>query len=322
MNLNGPADLALVGGPIYVAGGRADAVAIASDESSALDRAVRWTRRSIPSTEVIDLAGRAVYPGFNDAHVHPIDGGLERLRCDLTPYLTADEYVDAIARYARSNPDLPWITGGGWNMSAFPGGTPTAEQLDEAVDDRPVFIFNRDHHGAWVNSKAFEMARIDSGTVDPPDGRIERDLTGAPSGTLHEGATNLVEKLLPETTEEDLIEGLLEGQRYLHSLGITAWQDAIVGEMFQPRSTLPTYLRTLGDGRLTARVRGALWLSRDATADALETFVALARRSARRWLRCGFDQDHAGRRDRELHRGDARALPRPDGWAGYQLLRP
>jgi predicted amidohydrolase YtcJ len=214
-----------------------------------------------------------VFPGFNDAHVHPIDGGLERLRCDLTPYFNADDYKHAVARYARTNPDVPWITGGGWNMAAFPGGTPTAEELDEAVADRPVFIFNRDHHGAWVNTKALAMAGIDADTADPPDGRIERHSNGSPSGTLHEGATNLVERLIPAPTEDDLVDGLLEGQRYLHSLGITAWQDAIVGEMFQARSTLPTYLQTLGDGRLTARVRGALWLSRDPTGDALDSFV-------------------------------------------------
>ena len=279
------ADVVLRGGSIYGAPAGADSVAIADGRIVALGSRDEVIGAMSATTEVIELEGRAVFPGFNDAHVHPIDGGLERLRCDLTPFLTADEYVDAIAGYARTNPDLPWITGGGWNMSAFPGGTPTIEQLDAAVADRPVFIFNRDHHGAWVNSKALEMAGIDSGTADPPDGRIERDSTGAPSGTLHEGATNLVEKLLPETSEEDLIEGLLEGQRYLHSLGITAWQDAIVGEMFQPRSTLPTYLRTLGDGRLTARVRGALWLSRESTADALETLVAL-REEARA---VGFD---------------------------------
>ena len=94
-------------------------------------------------------------------------------------------------------PSCAWILGGGWAMPAFPGGTPTAADLDAVVPDRPVFLPNRDHHGAWVNSRALEIAGIDASTPDPPDGRIERDADGRPSGTLHEGATALVSRHLP-----------------------------------------------------------------------------------------------------------------------------
>ena len=114
-------------------------------------------------------------------------------------------------------------------MPAFPGGTPLAADLDAVVPDRPVFLPNRDHHGAWVNSRALEIAGITRDTPDPPDGRIERDADGHPTGTLHEGATALVSRHLPRTTGEDYRTALLAGQAYLHSLGVTSWQDAIVG---------------------------------------------------------------------------------------------
>jgi predicted amidohydrolase YtcJ len=269
------ADLVFVRGSIYPfePESRREAVAIACGRILDVGSEDGIRELITPSTHVIDLEGRALLPGFNDAHVHPIAGGLERLRCDLTGCSTRAEYQDAIRSYADANPGVEWITGGGWSMTSFPAGTPTAVELDQAVADRPALLFNRDHHGAWVNSRALDLAGIDADTPDPPDGRIERAADGQPTGTLHEGATNLVEKLVPQPTESDLLDGLLEGQRYLHSLGITGWQDAIVGEAFLGRSTLPTYLQASGDRRLTARVRGALWLGRDASIEAVGGFL-------------------------------------------------
>ena len=114
-------------------------------------------------------------------------------------------------------------------MAAFPGGTPTAADLDAVVPDRPVFLPNRDHHGAWVNSRAMELAGITRESPEPPHGRFERDADGHPTGTLHEGAMHVVTRLVPATSAEDYYDGLLAGQAYLHSLGVTGWQDAIVG---------------------------------------------------------------------------------------------
>lgn len=215
-----------------------------------------------PKTEVVDLGGRMLLPGFQDAHVHPVWGGLDMLRCDLAEYATADEYLEAIAAYVAEHPDDEWILGGGWQMSAFPGGTPTAATLDAVIPDRPAFFPNRDGHGAWVNSAALRLAGIDRGTPDPADGRIERDADGTPTGTLHEGAMSLVNRLLPEEPLERLTEALLVGQRYLHSFGITAWQDAIVGPYGDAGDPGPAYLRAAADGTLTARVVGALWWDR------------------------------------------------------------
>src|SRR5690606_6783206 len=116
-----------------------------------------------------------------------------------------------IAAYAAARPNAEWITGGGWAMSAFPGGTPTAASLDRVVADRPVFLPNRDGHGAWVNSRALDLAGIDARTPDPADGRIERDAAGNPTGTLHEGAMSLVNHLLPPLSTDDMVAGLLKG---------------------------------------------------------------------------------------------------------------
>jgi predicted amidohydrolase YtcJ len=212
--------------------------------------------------EVVDLAGGLVSPGFTDAHVHPIQGGLERLRCDLSELATREEYLAEIRAYADRYPDREWVLGGGWAMPAFPGGTPTAADLDAVVPERPVFLPNRDHHGAWVNSRAMEIAGLDASTPDPPDGRIERDADGRPSGTLHEGATALVSRYLPRTSGEDYYAALMEGQRYLHSLGVTSWQDAIVGAYSGMDDPGATYAKAAANGDLRSHVVGALWWER------------------------------------------------------------
>lgn len=215
-----------------------------------------------PHAEV-DLAGGLLAPGFVDAHVHAVQGGLERIRCDLTRGSTRADYLATIAAYAAAHPELPWILGGGWAMAAFPGGTPTAADLDAVVADRPVFLPNRDHHGAWVNTRALELAGVHAGTPDPPDGRFERDPAGHPSGTLHEGAMHAVARLVPDTAPEEYDAGLLAGQAYLHSLGVTGWQDAIVGAYAGMADAGPVYRRAALAGDLTADVVGALWWDRE-----------------------------------------------------------
>jgi predicted amidohydrolase YtcJ len=258
------ADLVFTGGPVFTANtvrSRASAVAVTGGRIVAVggDEVHELIG---PKTELIDLRGRMLVPGFQDAHVHPVWGGLDMLRCDLSEYGTAAEYLEAIGEFAAAHADDEWILGGGWQMSAFPGGTPTAAELDRVVPDRPAFFPNRDGHGAWVNSAALRLAGIDKATPDPADGRIERDADGNPSGTLHEGAMALVNRLLPDEPLERLTEALLVGQRYLHSYGITAWQDAIVGSYGDAGDPAPAYLRAAADGTLTARVVGAIWWDR------------------------------------------------------------
>ena len=145
--------------------------------------------------------------------------------------------------------------------------------LDALVPDRPVFLINRDHHGAWVNSRALELAGVDANTPDPVDGRIERDHDGHPTGMLQEGAMALVSKLLPATTEADLLAGLLRAQALLHSLGITAWQDAIIGTKAGVGDVALAYAAATGTDRLTGRVVGALWWQRDKGLEQLDELL-------------------------------------------------
>ncbi len=224
-------------------------------------------------TESIDLGGRTVLPGFQDGHVHASGAGIERSRCDLTEAHSRQEHLGVVARYARAHPHAAWITGGGWSMDAFPGGVPTKEDLDRVVPDRPVLLFNRDHHGAWANSMALERAGIDARTPDPVDGRIERDAKGEPVGMLQEGASDLVRRHIPELTTEEIAAGILEGQRYLHSFGITAWQEAIVGESPVVGDCFDAFVALDRAGSLTGKVVGAQWWARGADEALIQTLL-------------------------------------------------
>lgn len=211
----------------------------------------------------IDAAGGLVSPGFQDCHIHPYHAGLDMNACDLTPYSTADGYLTRIAEYAADNPELEWVTGGGWSMDSFPGGLPTAAALDAVVADRPAFFPNRDGHGGWVNTKAMQIAGIDDSTPDPFDGRIERDADGHAIGTLQEGAMGLVAKHIPLPTQDDMDDALRVAQQQLFAWGVTGWQDAIVGATNDTPDPLDSYLRATASGELKAHVVGALWWDRN-----------------------------------------------------------
>jgi predicted amidohydrolase YtcJ len=250
--------LLFIGGRVF-APGQAEAVAVRDGRIVAAGgRADVLSALSGHAFDVVDLDGRALVPGLQDAHIHPVSGALERLRCDLTPWHAKADYLAAVAAY----PGDGWVTGGGWSMAAFPGGLPHRDDLDTVAPDRPVFLPNRDHHSAWVNSRALSIAGIDRATPDPADGRIERDAAGEPTGVLHEGAMDLITGLLPADTAEDYDRALLEAQRYLFSLGVTGWQDAIVGAYAGTRDQFDTYLAADASGALRARVTGALWWDR------------------------------------------------------------
>jgi predicted amidohydrolase YtcJ len=228
----------------------------------------------LPAAETVELGGRTVLPGFVDAHVHPVLGGVEMSRCDLTGTPTPAAAERIVAEYAAAHPGPDWITGGGWSMATFPGGRPEGRRLDAVAGDRPVFLINRDHHSAWVSGAALRAAGIHAGTPDPVDGRIERDPAGEPTGLLHEGAMALVERLLPETSDAEYADGLRTAQRYLHSLGIVAWQDAWVHIDGPESGVHRAYLTADRDGWLTARVVGAMWWDRTRPDDRITAQVA------------------------------------------------
>ena len=273
------ADLVLVGGSVMTmdpAAPSARAVAVGGGRILAVGDDRDVTALAGPRTRRIDLRGRTLLPGFVDAHCHPVMAGADLLRCPLHDLPNSqDAYFTAIRDYADAHADLDWIVGAGWYMSVFPGGTPSRYDLDAVVPDRPAMFTNRDGHGSWVNSRALEISGITSETPDPPDGRIERDADGTPSGTLHEGAMTLVGRHVPAPSIDEIADGIGIAQAYLHRLGITAWQDAIVTP-----PGLEAYRRFAESGRLTARVIACQWWWRELGDEQIELFVEERARSA------------------------------------------
>ncbi len=270
-----PADLVLTGGHVHTVDARrprADAVAVHGERISAVGRAADVASLIGPTTRVVDLTGRMLVPGFQDAHVHPLSSGLEQMDCDLRDAMGVPAVLETIRTYADAHPGDGWIVGGGWSMGDFPGGTPRREDLDAILPTRPACFPNRDGHSSWVNGRALELAGITRDTPDPEGGRIERDPDGSPTGVLHETAADLVEKLLPIPGPDEWLAAFRSGQAYLHSVGITAWQDAHVSP-----DDLAVYRRAFEAGLLTARVEGALWWDRTRGAEQVDE---LAERSA------------------------------------------
>jgi predicted amidohydrolase YtcJ len=284
------AELVLAGGAVYTAdasgrrvvpvttadGRPASAVAVVGGRIETIGNAADRDIQDLigPATDVVDLRGRALLPGFQDAHVHPAFAGITMIGCNLMGAVSLDEALARISDFARQNPDREWIAGSGWRLEWFPGGTPDRQTLDAVNGGRPAYLSNRDGHGAWANTRALRLAGIDARTPDPVDGRIERELDGGPQGTLHEGAANLVGALLPELTVEERLAGLLLAQQHMHARGITAWQDAIVGDYLGSPDPLPVYLAAAASGQLTARVEGALWWDRSRGGEQLPDILA------------------------------------------------
>jgi predicted amidohydrolase YtcJ len=261
------ADLVLAGGKIRTPAhpsGFVQGAAIGAGVIQALGSDEEMREHVGPRTRVVGLRGRLAIPAFGDAHVHPVQGGLESLRCNLVGTRTRQECLDTIAAYCTTLPRDAWVLGGGWSMSGFPGGTPAAADLDAVTGGRPAFLPNRDHHSAWVNTAALDRAGVTERTRDPADGRIERDHAGRPAGALHDGAMRLVAGHVPAPTTAELTAGLLAAQRHLHSLGITSIQDACVGEAAElgMPDSFDTYRRAAAGQLLTCRVNGSLWWDR------------------------------------------------------------
>jgi predicted amidohydrolase YtcJ len=228
--------------------------------------------------EVVDLDGGTLLPGFQDAHVHPLLAGVLLMGIDLLPVHDRGEYLRLISDFAVAHPELDCLEGGGWFGDVFDGGFPTRADLDAVVRDRPVILSSHDAHGVWVNSLALEMAGIDANTPDPADGRIMRDPAGAPTGMLLEGAAALVASLRAEPDEEFHLQALLRAQERLHSVGITAWQDAFVGDGDVGPNTLPAYEELDRTGRLTGRVVLALWWERTRGLEQIKDLIAVRKR--------------------------------------------
>jgi predicted amidohydrolase YtcJ len=202
-------------------------------------------------TEVIDLEGKLMLPGFNDSHLHFTSGGQYLLGINLRPALSKEEFVEIIQSYIlkRSLPASTWITGGRWDHELWPDKTlPTKELIDDITPNTPVFVSRIDGHVGLANSKALELAGITRNTRDPDGGLIERDEDGNPTGILKDKAMDLVFKVIPPPSLEENIEAALRALEEARKLGITSVQDMTQPDEFE------AYKKILADGNLTCRI--------------------------------------------------------------------
>jgi predicted amidohydrolase YtcJ len=256
------ADLILTGGAVYTmdaARSWADAVAVAGGKIVYVGDAAGAGRYRSASTRVLDLEGRMVLPAFQDSHVHLVTGGMELGLCDLNGLETREAVFARVREYAAAHPERGWVVGGGWALPLFPGGNPSRAELDRLVPDRPACLDAADGHSAWVNSRALAMAGITRETPDPKGGRIERDpATGEPSGTLREAAAGLVERLIPEPSAGDVLEGLRKGMAMANRLGIVSIIEAQADDRI-----LDAYRELDRRNELTVRVLASLAVEPD-----------------------------------------------------------
>lgn len=171
--------------------------------------------------KTVDLEGRFVMPGFIDSHVHFLDGGASLASLDLRDAATPQEFSQRIADYAATLPAGRWILSGNWDHEQWGGELPTKDWIDEATGDTPVFVYRLDGHMALANSVALELAGITAETQAPDGGMIVRDERGKPTGILKDNAMNLVTGVIPERSEEELLETFQLAQSHALRLGLT-----------------------------------------------------------------------------------------------------
>lgn len=179
--------------------------------------------------KTIDLAGLFVMPAFADGHAHPLFAGREAQGPKVNGLQSVAEIVAEVKSFAEANPDSKWIIGGAYEAAVVERGDFDSHWLDEAVSDRPVVLQAVDHHTIWVNSKALEIAGIDSTTADPDGGTIARREDGSPKGTLREpAAMDLVSKLAPARTMQDELNAVAWASDQYLAAGVTSSMDAWV----------------------------------------------------------------------------------------------
>jgi predicted amidohydrolase YtcJ len=264
-----PADRVFVGGRIWTADPsrpRAQALAVSGDRIVAVGTDAEIRPYVGPATQTVDLRGRFVAPGFNDAHLH----FLVVENADLTGASSVEEVQRRIRAYAAAHADQPWVTGRGWVYGAFPGSLPDRRQLDAAVADRPAFITSYDGHSAWANSKALQMAGIARDTRDPEHGVIVRDATGEPTGALKESASRLVGRLVPPPSDEQRYAALKRRLEEAASYGLTSAQNATIAA-----ADVAAYERVAAEGGLKVRFYFALPMVKDIAADDLAHYKAM-----------------------------------------------
>lgn len=243
------ADILLVNGKVFTAdekGTIAEAVAIKGERIVAVGT-TKEIRAKFPRAKAIDLKGKLVTPGFNDAHVHFLRGALAMLTVNLQDSKSVDEAVGRVAEKVKSVKPGEWIIGRGWDHTLWGGKFPSAKDLDVVAPNNPVFLVRVDGHVAWINSKAIEMAGIRNSKA-PDGGEIERDADGNPTGILKETAQGLVSRMIPPPSQEMNFRGLEMALDMARRLGVTSIQDNSGYE------TTKVYREFLNAGKLTVRI--------------------------------------------------------------------
>ncbi|HRH41922.1 MAG TPA: amidohydrolase [Pyrinomonadaceae bacterium] len=208
------------------------------------------------NTKVIDAQGKLVLPGFNDAHVHFLDGGAGLSSVDLRDAKTPQEFVQRIADFAKKQPKGRWILNGNWDHENWiPNNLPTAAMIDAVTPDNPVFINRLDGHMALANSLALKLAKVDKNTKEVDGGLIVRDANGNPTGVLKDAAMNYVNSVIPEMPFEQKVEALEAATNYAASLGVTSVQDMSAG------TDVGVYQEMIWLGKLKTRVYAVSTLS-------------------------------------------------------------
>jgi hypothetical protein len=265
------ADTVMLNGTIYTmdeAGTIAEAVAIKDGKILAVGTTEAIEAYVVDSTEVLDLKGQTVYPGFFDSHMHPAMSAVNYVFAVVMSDVTGvDNYVAKIKEFAEANPNLAVIEGSGYYRSDWDHIGPRKETLDAIDATRPIIITSGDGHSRWVNSKALEMASIDKNTPDPAGGVIQRDpATGEPSGLLQESAMGLVAELEISYTKDQYKEALLWAQEFFNSKGITNVFDAWVPT--DNPNYYEAYQELATEGLLSMRVTGGWYLDPEMGEDA------------------------------------------------------
>jgi predicted amidohydrolase YtcJ len=242
--------LLLVNGKVFTADGRgtvAQAVAVDGERIVAVGT-TRELQARFRAARTIDLGGRLVTPGFNDAHLHFLGGGLSLLRVELVGARTLAEAKRRVAERVRTSRPGEWILGRGWDHTLWGGEWPTKRDLDEVAPQNPVFLQRVDGHVSWANTQALEKAGVTRETRAPEGGEILHDARGEPTGILKETAGLLVGRVVPEPTREQKMEALGRALAEARRYGITSIQDN------SNYTTVELYRELLRANRLTVRV--------------------------------------------------------------------
>jgi predicted amidohydrolase YtcJ len=255
----GPADLIAVNGKLWTvdaARPEAQAIAVWRDRILLVGTDAEARAAVGPQTKVVDLRGRRVVPGFYDSHVHLLGSGMRLAQVALKDAADEAEFGKRLAAFDRKLPRDRWLLGGEWDHDrTFGGQLPTAELIDKYVPDRPVFIRRYDGHMGVANTRALKLANVTAATADPPGGVIYRKPNSRePAGVLRDNAMDLVDKLIPNPTDEEIVEGVRAALAEARRCGVTSVQDMDGSDTPTRRSLFRLYQQLAKDGRMTLRV--------------------------------------------------------------------